>query len=179
MLVMQEALIKDNWPLFTPVLLTIAESEDHSTRLSGLDMLTPFIQRCPPGILHTTGIATVFEEAVLPSLLHLPSLTPEPESVRVITAAYTVLVALVEKHEDSVTDTTTTTTTTTTKTTSVAKRRRELLDRILRRGIFTAYDHASQYVGIVEVLMRTMATVVDLMGIHAVKHLQVWPTLLL
>jgi hypothetical protein len=151
-----ETLIKENWPLFTPVLLTIAESEDSSTRLAGLHILTHFIQKCPAKILHTTGINTVFEDAIFPSLLHLPSLTPEPESVRITTAAYAALVELVKKYDDP-----------------QSVPRRQLLDKILRRGVFTAYDHASQYFGVVDVLMGTTATLVELMGIYAVKHLQV------
>lgn len=139
-------------------------------RLAGLTLLTPFVKRCPPSILHMTGLATVFEDAAFPSLLHLPSLTPEPESVRITAAAYDVLLAIAGTHETSAMSTTSVS-----ASVSGSKVRNELLDRILRRGIFIAYDHASQYVGVVEVLMRTTATVINLMGIHATKHLQVWP----
>lgn len=76
--------------------------------------------------------------------------------MQITTAAYAVLTGLAVKHEDA-----------------KSVQRRQLLDRVLRRGVFTAYDHASQYPGVVEVLMRTAATVVSLMGLHAIKHLQV------
>jgi hypothetical protein len=121
-----------------------------------VQILATFISTCPAATLHTTGIASLFEDAAFPSLLHLPSLTPESESVRITTAAYSVLTGLAVKYEDA-------------KNIS----RRHLLDRVLRRGVLTAYDHASQYPGVVEVLMRTSATVVNLMGMHAIRHLQV------
>lgn len=76
-----------------------------------------------------------------------------------MTAAYDALTGLVKKFEDV-----------------GSLPRRQLLDRILRRGVFTAYDHASQYIGVVEALMGATSAIVDLMGIYAVKHLQVCQT---
>ena len=51
--------------------------------------------------------------------------------------------------------------------------RRQLLDKIVREGIFAAYEHASHYVGVVETLMKMTTTVVNCLGIFSVKHLQV------
>lgn len=152
----QENLVSNNWPLFTPVLLAISEDEDPSIRALGLEILTDFIDKCPSQILKSTGIGTVFQEAIFPSLLFLPSLTPEEESVKLMRQAYGALVTLAEKEAN------------------VANLgRRQLLDKTVRDGILAAYEHASQYVGVVETLMETTTTVVNCLEIFSVKHLQV------
>lgn len=52
-------------------------------------------------------------------------------------------------------------------------RRRLLLDRILRDGVFSAYFYAKEYPRIVAVLADQVGWVVEAMGLRAVKHLKV------
>jgi hypothetical protein len=137
-------------------LLTTAEDHDTSVRTFGLEILTEFINKCPHQILKTTGIGTVFQETVFPSLLFLPSLTPEEESARLTQQAYDALIALARKEPNDSDPT-----------------RRHLLDKIVRDGILVAYDHAFQYVGVVEILMRTTTILLNCLGIFSAKHLQV------
>lgn len=152
----QENIICDNWPLFTPVLLAISEDEDTFTRALGLEILADFIDRCPLQILKSTGIGAIFQQTIFPSLLFLPSLTPEEQSVKLMRQAYGALIVLAEKEP-----------------TVVNLARRQLLDKVVREGIFAAYGHASHYVSVVETLMKTTTTVVNCLGIFSVKHLQV------
>jgi hypothetical protein len=154
-------LIRDHWPDFTPVLLTISDDQDTATRRQGLEITVDFLKKCPAKILKSTGIGDVFENTILPSVLYLPSLTPAEESVKIMSAAYEALKVLVQKEPDA-TDST----------------RRALLDRIFRDGVFPAYEHASDHPMVVEALMSTTAALLDMLSIFAVKHFPVrtrWP----
>lgn len=142
--------------MFTPVLLTISEDEDTAVRTLGLEIVVEFLEKCPATVLKSTGIGKVFEDAILPSVLYLPSLTPEEESVKIMRPAYQALLVLAQKEPDASSPT-----------------RRALLDRIIREGLVAAYEHASNYLVVVEALMSTTVTVLDTMGISSVKHLPV------
>ncbi|KAF4125338.1 Protein of unknown function (DUF2454) [Geosmithia morbida] len=117
--------------------------------------MSTFLDKCPAKVLKSTGIGKVFQDAIFPSVLFLPSLTPEAESIQIMQPAYRALIILAEKDPDTSSPT-----------------RRLLLDSIIREGILTAYDHASSYIHVVETLLRTLATVVNCLGVYTVKHLQ-------
>ncbi|CAI6087688.1 unnamed protein product [Clonostachys chloroleuca] len=148
-------LVANNWFLFAPVLLALVEDAESSTRQAGLEILATFIRNCPLRILQSTGIGTVFQEAIFPSLLYLPSLTPEEESVPLIDAAYQALLALAQRETDP-----------------RSPSRRKLLDKVFRDGVFTAYFHASEYISVVETLMKNTTAILDCLEVYSVKHLQ-------
>lgn len=125
-------------------------------RTTGLDILTTFLDKCPGKILQSTGIGQVFQDAIFPSLMFLPSLTPEDESIRLLQPAYRALVSLAEKEPDV-----------------NNLRRRKLLDKVVRDGILAGYNYASQYISVVETLMRSLTMVLDCLDIYAIKHLNV------
>ena len=139
-----------------PVLLALAEDQETRWRAQGLQILHAFITKCPPHILHNRGIDAVFKEAVFPTLLFLPSLTPEEESAQLLPLACRCLVALAE---------------------SIPRQRladrQKFLDKLLRDGIFAAYYHASNYPRIVELLMENTVDVLNCLGIYSLKHFQV------
>lgn len=119
--------------------------------------------RFPANILRDTGLASVFEDAVFPTLHFLPSITPEEESIILLEAAYTALLSLASKTD-----------------TRAGKSepyggspKAKLLDKMLRDGVFSAYFHVKDHVRIVEVLLMQTAKIVDEMRIHSVKHLKV------
>lgn len=149
-------MLREHWPLFTPVLLTISEDDDVGVRILGLTITMDFLEKCPGTILNSTGIGKVFEDVILPSVLYLPSLTPEEESVKIIRPAYEALVILARKEPDV-----------------SSPVRRALLDKVLRDGLLAAYGHASNYLLVVEVLMSTTTTVLDTLEIYSIKHLPV------
>ncbi|KAH6856481.1 hypothetical protein B0I37DRAFT_301774 [Chaetomium sp. MPI-CAGE-AT-0009] len=154
-------LITKHWPLFIPVLLTLADDGTTPVRRRGLLILADFLAKFPDKTLHGTGLAQVFEDAIFPTLSFLPSLTPEQESVELLVPAYDALLILARKQP------------------AVGKEgiagalKNSFLDRMLREGVLGGYFHAKDHVRIVEVLCQQTAAILDEMGVHAVKHLKV------
>lgn len=112
----------------------------------------------PAKVLLQTGLSEVFEDAIMPTLLFLPTLTPIEESLQVLKPAYLALYALAEarfpKSEDQ-----------------AAKMK--FFDRIMRHGVLEGLSHARDHFEIVELLLDEMNTIICSMGLHAVKHLKV------
>ena len=112
----------------------------------------------PSSLLERTGLGDVFYNALIPCLSYLPTLTPEEESLRLLTAVYPTLVALVKTRFST--------------KNSPAKMRS--FDSILRTGVVKGYAQAGENVKIAEFLVYRMADLVDAMGIYSVKHLKVY-----
>ncbi|KAF5644822.1 CCA tRNA nucleotidyltransferase mitochondrial [Fusarium sp. NRRL 52700] len=148
------SLIKHHWPLFLPALLALVENECTKTKARGLRTMREFINKCPSQVLQSTGIGRVFADVAFPLLLYLPSVTPEEESTAILIPAYDALIKLAQSHGD---------------TSSIE--RRQLLDKILRDGVFAGYFHASQHTHIVQALLQKATTVVNSLGIYTIKHL--------
>lgn len=142
-----------------PVLVTLIEDADIRFRQRGLESLSDFVHKCPPRILRSTGVDVVFEKAVFPSLMFLPSITPEAESLTILRPAYAALIQLGELDCDPDDD---------------GKPRRGLLDRLLREGVLAGYAHANEYIRIVEELVNTLQVIISKLRVHATKHLQVY-----
>lgn len=109
-------------------------------------------------MLQQTGLGDVFEDAVMPTLLFLPELTPVEESVSLLTSAYSALSSLGEvrypnKEERS--------------------NKMKFLDRIMRQGVLQGFIHSGDNVRIAELLVKEIITLFDSMGINAVKYLKV------
>ena len=160
---LKNQLIAKHWPLFIPVLLTLADDSTTPIRRQGLLILTEFLAKFPDRTLRDTGLAQVFEDAIFPTLAFLPSLTPDDESVQLLVPAYTALLSLASKQpavgKDGIPN----------------EPKNRLLDKMLREGIFMAYFHAKEHIRIVDVLCQQTAAILNQMGIHAVKHLKVNP----
>ncbi|KAF3767499.1 hypothetical protein M406DRAFT_252813, partial [Cryphonectria parasitica EP155] len=160
-----EYLISKQWPLFIPVLLTMADDGTTRVRARGLILLNIFLMKFPDTILRDTGLSSLFQDAIFPTLHFLPSITPEEDSVQLLGPAYRALLTLAQKaNVDNKAQ----------QGGSEGSRspRARLLDRILRHGIFSAYFHAKEHVRIVSVLLSQTADIVREMGIQAVKHLK-------
>jgi hypothetical protein len=123
-----------------------------------------------PTILTQTGLGEVFEDAITPTLMFLPNITPVDESVQLLEPAYHALIVLGqvlygEEMKDG-------------KTVKAQKGKKEeemkFWDRVIRKGVLMGYAHASEHPAIVEVLLRNLGVVVEKMGIDAVKHLKVF-----
>ena len=113
---------------------------------------------CPATLLERTGLGEVFENAVMPCLLYLPSLTEEAESLQMLRAAYPALIALALTRFQDEKDRTA---------------RMRALDRILRQGVLKGYAYAGEHVKIAELLVQQIVNLVNEMGIESVKHLKV------
>lgn len=150
-------LISKNWPLFVPVLLTLLDDPATRVRARGLVIATEFLSKLPDKTLTGTGLATVCEQAIFPSLSFLPSLTPENESVQLLEPAFKALLILSGKIS----------------TEKDPAKGNKLRDQILREGVFMAHFHAREHARIVEVLFQQTAALVGKLKIHTVKHLKV------
>ncbi|KAL7814312.1 hypothetical protein V8C44DRAFT_357161 [Trichoderma aethiopicum] len=144
-----------HWPLFLPILLSLAEDISTAVRAKGLQILLLFLDKCPPNTILSAGVDNVIQEAVFPTLLFLPDTTPESESLQLLHPAYQVLLRVAQLDP-----------------TAKSPRRRKALDKLLRDGVFTGHFHASQHVRIVEVLMNVIKETVSCMGFYSVKYLQ-------
>lgn len=153
-------ILKPNFHLFIPPLLTLLDDPNTNLRARGCSILTTFLPKLPPTLLKQSGLAEVFEDALTPTLLFLPNLTPMEESVVLLPAAYEALYALcdVRYPKDD-------------KEEKVG--REKFLDGVLRNGVLKGYLHSSEHPEIVKVLLEEMGVIVVKMEIHAVKHLKV------
>lgn len=151
---MQEDLVGEQWPLFTPVILTLLDDMDTGFRLQGLKLAQNFISRLEPSLLRATGLGEVFTDAIMPTLLFLPSLTPVEASVKLTSVAYRTLSELVKKLPS-------------------AEAKEKLIDKIFREGVFAGYVHAGDYHLVVGILAREAGRLARGLGIPAVKHLKV------
>ncbi|XDG09944.1 hypothetical protein ABKA04_009559 [Annulohypoxylon sp. FPYF3050] len=138
-------LLQTHWPSFTPALLTLLDESHASLKIRALQIFRSFWSRCPPNLMQNTGLATVFEDAVFPAVLFLPSLTPEDESLEILGAAYPALIEMAgltytnhgpeagpglsgsEKQQ-------------------ITESQRKLLDKIVREGVMVGYHHAKEHV---------------------------------
>ncbi|KAK0645589.1 hypothetical protein B0T16DRAFT_411522 [Cercophora newfieldiana] len=162
-------LISKHWPLFIPVLLTLADDSTTRVRYQGLKILTIFLQKFPNKTLHDTGLSKVFEDAVFPTLSFLPSLTSEADSIQLLVPAFEALRCLASKQ---LLPPTTSGTSSTTENTPTNSQQIKLLDKLLREGIFSAYLHSKDHIRIVQVLCEQIISILNQMGIYAVKHLK-------
>lgn len=113
-----------------------------------------------------TGLSSVFEDAVIPTLLYLPNLTPQDESLLLLPAAYTALFALADAQFRSADA----------KETGETHRSSEeelvFYDRLMRQGVLQGYAYTAESPPIVTLLVAALSALVERMGIHAVKHLK-------
>ncbi|KAK4975633.1 hypothetical protein LTR28_009066 [Elasticomyces elasticus] len=171
---LDERSAEQNWPLLIPPLLTIVDDTDAVTKAKGCELITSLFKVTPPSLLARTGLGEVFEEAVMPCLGYLPTLTPEADCIVLLSAAYPTLLALAHsKHP-----TTAPATTPNTALAAASRPRAKLLDALIRKGILPAYTHCSSNPRIVAVLLHNLAPILSALGVDAVKHLKhVVPTL--
>lgn len=146
-----------NWPLLIPPLLALIDDSSTTYKARGCILLTKLLQSCPSSLLERTGLGEVFENALMPCLLYLPSVTEELDSLIVLRAAYPALMALNnvrspdEKHHVA---------------------RMKGLDKILRHGILKGYTLAGEHVKISELLVSHIAPIINEMGIESAKHMK-------
>ncbi|KAI5923667.1 hypothetical protein F4810DRAFT_202296 [Camillea tinctor] len=174
--------LSTHWPLYTPVLLSLLDEPPSSLplKLRALRLLRSFWARLPSNLMRDTGLFPVYEQAVFPTVLCLPSLTPEDESLALLGAAYPVLFDMAgiivregkedggeaevmgqetkDRREKNVGDFT--------------DEQRALVDRIVREGIMTGYHHAKEHVRLAGFLCEELRYLVDGIGILAVKYLK-------
>lgn len=123
-------------------------------------------------VLLQTGLGSVFEDAVTPTSMFIPTITELEESVFLLPSAYSALFALFRTLWPS------TTPNKDAENHEIDREKYQFLDRMLRKGILPAYQHCSTIPEIVEILLVQLRKIVELMGMYSVKHLsQILPLL--
>jgi len=161
------------WPLLVPPILTLVDDWETKYKRLGADLLHSLLRATSPSLLSRTGLGSVFEEALMPCLTYLPSLTPEPDSVAILRAAYPALFTLTRTRFPFPPPSSSTPSPPITTTDPNRPARVKALDTILRKGVLHAYAHGNnQYPSITFILFRNLATLLTELGIDSVKHLQ-------
>lgn len=161
-------LIEQHWPLLIPPLLSITDDHDLNFKTQGSTFINKFLSSAPPTLLPRTGLGDVFEAALMPCLGYLPTLTPEPESIALLSAAFPALINLSRKahlapdvtpppgHKPSAEES--------------ARRRVKFLDAVLRKGVLAVYTHCPEHVKIVKVVLDNLCLVQKELAVESVKH---------
>ncbi|RYP02589.1 hypothetical protein DL764_005715 [Monosporascus ibericus] len=149
-----EKLLQKTWHLFTPVLLTLLDEPQTALKVRALDIFRAFWTRCPGDLMRQTGLAQVFEDAVFPAVLYLPSLTPESESIRILNAAYPLLIAMAGISLESSTGEPQ-------SDPKFTEAQQKLLDKIVREEIMTdpfGTQHPPSLLSAIRLLQAIMST---------------------
>lgn len=153
------------WPLLVPPILTLVDDWETRQKRLGAELLHSLLLATPPSLLSRTGLGSVFEEALMPCLTYLPSLTPEPDSVAILSTAYPALLTLTRSRFPSPPQNST--------TEDIHRRDRvKALDSILRKGMLHSYAHSGQYPDVTRILFINLVPLLNELAIDSVKHLQ-------
>ena len=170
--------VEKNWGLLVPPLLTIVDDFDHDMKARGCIMLKLLLNSTPPQLLARTGLGDVIEEAAMPCLSYLPTLTPEDESIKLLSAAFPTLLTLSRgRYVEGPPRTNTNR-----KTQNHAsgdlfrktpeERKIHFLDTLTREGILSGFAHAGEHVRVAETLFEQLIPLIQELGIEFVKHLK-------
>ena len=162
--------------------MTLLDSSETELKTRALRIFSEFWARCPPGLMDGVGLTSVFEDAVFPAVLYLPSLTPEGESLLLLDAAYPALAQLAGlSHASppsplqgrSTTQVDEKETERIITTPDLTAQQRKLLDKIVREGVMTGHFHARNYARLTTLFCEELHLLVSGMGILATKYLKV------
>ncbi|CAI7648714.1 unnamed protein product [Penicillium pancosmium] len=177
-----KANLEAHFPLLVPAILALIDDNNITYKTKGCDLLSQLlnpIQESGSDILLRTNLVSVFQEAVTACLLSLPSITPEPSSLRLLGAAYPALLALLKatyqltsKQPISQTEK---------NTQSYIKK----LTKILRSNLISSFHHISSstpastnaptsfpHPRLSTFLLSWISTFISELGIHSTKYLQ-------
>lgn len=89
-------LTEKNWPLLVPPLLALVDDVEPVFKAKGCQLISALLKCTPPSLLKRTGLAEVFQQAMSLCLSYLPTLTPEDDSILLLSEAYPALFQLAE-----------------------------------------------------------------------------------
>ncbi|CAG8216980.1 unnamed protein product [Penicillium olsonii] len=166
-----------HFPLFVPTVLAMIDDNNLPFKTEGclvLSQLLQAIQASESDILRRTNLTSVFEEAVTPCLLSIPTITPEDRSLKLLGAAYPALLDTLQ---------------TAYKGPSQSSQNREAytngLANILRSNLISSFHHISSstpasgstaasfpFPRLSAFLLEKISLFISELGIHATKYLQ-------
>ncbi|KAH8808777.1 hypothetical protein F5884DRAFT_793275 [Xylogone sp. PMI_703] len=150
---------QQSWNQYIPPLLTLLDEGNSEIRARGLEIVVDFIPKFSTKLLDQTGLGDVIVDAIMPTLLFLPNLTPVDESIRLQKPAYEALYILADIQYPQGSD-------------NIPDGKVKLYFRILRHGVLQAYAHSYEYPRIVEILLQQVQILVDRLKLNAVKQLK-------
>jgi len=164
---LDERLVDEVWPMVVPPVLTLVDDWEVRYKKVGAEMLRRVLEVTPPILLERTGLGGVFEEALIPCLTYLPTITPEEESIELLSAVYPALLALSTVRYPKALSLGSKAT-----LSELERQRVKFLDSIIRKGIIYGYSHCNQYPRITATLFEQLRPLLDELGIESVKHLK-------
>ena len=97
----EKATFESQFHLLIPPILNLIDDGDIQYKTQGcrlLRLLCEQVTHCQSDILKRTGLSDVFSDALKTNFLHLPTLTPEEESLTLLSELYPAFRALVDAH---------------------------------------------------------------------------------
>lgn len=173
--------LERHFPLLIPPLLTLIDDEDLAFKTRGCNLLSQLlepIRESQSNILQRTNLSSVFEDALKQCFFSLPSITPEEDCIRLLSAAYPALLSILKTAYQSPSSTTT-----------KRPQDQELyitgITKILRDHIIPSFHHISStgttsgssfatfpYPRLSTFLLNQLSSVLPELGIHTTKYLQ-------
>ncbi|KAL4769036.1 hypothetical protein BDW60DRAFT_219210 [Aspergillus nidulans var. acristatus] len=91
--------LEAHFPLLVPPILALIDDSSHFYKRLGCILLSQFlvpIRESKSDILRRTNLSSVFEDAIRPLFHSLPTITPEDDSIQLLSEAYPALRSLVQ-----------------------------------------------------------------------------------
>ncbi|KAI4740564.1 poly A polymerase C-terminal region-like protein [Aureobasidium sp. EXF-12298] len=153
-------LVEKNWHAIVPPLLSMLDDIDTEYKAQSCELLKLLLDKTSPILLKRTGLGDVFEEALMPCLGYLPTLTPEDQSARLLSVAYPALISLSKTLD-------------TTSSTSSQKSPQctTLLDNLIRKGILMTFTYCPEHAKISTVTTTNLCLILNSLGLDSIKHL--------
>lgn len=155
------SLVEKNWHAIVPPLLSILDDVDTEYKAQGCELLNLLLDKTPPSLLKRTGLGEVFEEALMPCLGYLPTLTPEDQSARLLSVAYPALLSLSAVLENP----------STAQNPQNPSQRINLLDTLVRKGVLMTFTYCPEHAKITTVTTTNLSAILNLLGLDSVKHI--------
>ncbi|KAH9881875.1 hypothetical protein J1614_001046 [Plenodomus biglobosus] len=174
------------WRFLMPPILQMIDDSEVESQAKGCELLTLLLQQMQQAtgqdtfvssksmksseatnFLQRTGYHSVLADSLFPLLTHLPSLTPEQESITLLSEVYPALLLLAQLVPAD-------TNTTPSNPTTSSPTKTWFLDKIVREGIFHPLAHfptPSTYPHLANLIVSQLPKITDEMGIESIKHL--------
>lgn len=174
-----------HFPLLVPAILALIDDESLPFKVRGCSLLSMFLTPLKEGhsdILQRTNLSSVFEDALVPCFLSIPTITPEDESLQLLGAAYPALLSVLRiRYQNASSEQV--------KEQKTAKTNRDIYIRhvanILRTNVIPSFHHISSttvaedsliasfpFPQLSTFLLEQINILLPELGIHTTKYLQ-------
>lgn len=156
-----------HWPVLVPPILALIDDVEVNFKARGCRLLFELLQATPPSLLKRTGLGKIFEDALTPCLSYLPTLTPQDESIKMLSAAYPAIFALASVRYPTRAETTSP------EPSEMLMKRERMLSHLLHHHLLRAFVHveAEEYPLLTTTLVSELTLWVDWMRLGVTPHL--------